>query len=306
MVTNASRHSVPYFPSRAGSDDRPDGHGFLLARDIPLGIVPIRGSRDHASFQVELSPPSDERATWLTHFLHIGHYEHHTLDEAVVEFVTTAATYIGYFGEVYLEVLHDAGGEPIQLDTLPPGRVVRAPRSYLQLIPKADRERVDGRRFVAIPKERMWRLDLPRQLGTAREHRRLLRRLAAWSHPTAPFALRPDFGRSSGYEFSAHRKASDRLLEKATKRWGTVLSQQRPVDGSAEYFYIARRLAFYQAQALLREHLIAQLNEQLAALGISHTVRMTGIPAAREISEALQRLQTGEVTFADALEATRT
>lgn len=301
---NAKRHAVGYLPSREGS--MPSGHAFLLARDIPLGILPIRGTRDHPDFSVELRPANSEREARLCHFLHIGQFEHRSLDEAVIEFADTAANYIGHFGEVYFEIIVDADGEPLQLDPLPPGHFVRIPGRHLQTIGKRDRLELGVSRFVPIPSERVWRLALPRSLGSARHHRRLLRRLERLSDPMPQFALRsPDLGRSAGFEFTAMRDASDRLQERATRRWGTVPSIQRPVGGSTEYFFIARRLAFFQAQARLREHMIDRLNELLKRLDIPHSIAVFGVPTAKEIAATLDRLHRGEVSFTEALDATR-
>ena len=37
---------------------------------LPLGILPIRGTRDHSGFSVELVPADSERAARLCRFLH--------------------------------------------------------------------------------------------------------------------------------------------------------------------------------------------------------------------------------------------
>ncbi len=299
------RYAVPYFPSREGW--APSGHAFLLARDIPLGIMPIRGIRDRPSFKVELVPEDDRREAWLNHFLNIGQYEQDSLDQTIVDFAETASNYVAYCGEVVFEILVDTHGEPFRLDPLPPGRVLRAPGRYLQVISKPDRRQLRLRRLVPIPRKRIWRLTLPPSLGGARRHRHLLRHLGVLSDPIPKFALEsPDLGRKSSYDFTAYRDACDRLQERATKRWGTIPSIQRPVGPSTEYFFIARRLAFLRAQAELREHMIAELNRLLARLGVPHSVVVSGIPTAHEIASTLDRLHHGEVTFAAALETTKT
>jgi len=300
------RLSVAYFPSREA--EILGGHAYLLSRDIPLGILPIGGTSRNANFKVELSSPEEDRTTWLTKFLDFGRYERHALDESLVEFVETSAEYISNFGEVFFEILADADGAPLELAPLPPGRVMAMPRSYRQVVPKKDREEV-GKSFASIPRNRIWRLSLPAELGSARAHRRLLRRLAALSSPSIPsFALgNPlDQGRSVGYEFTAHREAADRLMERATRRWGTTMSVQRPVGDSNEYFFISRRLEFSKAQALLREHLVSELNALLKRLAVEVSVEMSGTPTARDISVALRRLHQGEISFAEALDSART
>jgi hypothetical protein len=115
-----------------------------------------------------------------------------------------------------------------------------------------------------------------------------------------------DLGRSAGFEFTAMREACDRLQERATQKWGTTLSIQRPIGSSTEYFFIARRLAFLRAQATLREHIVAQLNELLARLGVPQSIVVSGIPTATDIGRTLDRMHRGEVSFAGALDETRT
>jgi hypothetical protein len=300
------RQSIAYFSSREGRIL--GGHAFLLARDIPLGILPIGGSRRHPEFKVELLPADEDRAAWLNRFLGVGEYERHALDESFVDFIETAAEYIAHYGEVFFEILNDQDGSPAELAPLALGRVLSLPRSYWQIVPKKDRDEI-GKRFVSIPRDRIWRLTLPRRLGSPRSHRRLLRQLEALSSPSMPaFALKNPFdqGRSVGYEFGVHRAAADRLVERATRRWGTTMSIQRPIGDSNEYFFIARRLAFLEAQALLREHLVAELNLLLRRLKIDASVKIDGVSTASEIAATLKRLHRGEISFAEALDSTRT
>jgi hypothetical protein len=303
-ATPPRRYAVPYFPSREGF--APSGHAFLLARDIQLGVMPIRGSRGRPDFRVELTPPDASRAEWLRHFLHVGQFEPHSVEDAVDDFVETSANYIGYFGQMVSEILVDRDGEPFRLDPLPPGRIIRAPGRYLQIIPKRDRQHLDGRRFASIPRDRIWRLTLPRSLGGARRHRRLIHRLEVLSDPMPRFALQsPDLGHGTGYDFSAYHEACERLQERATRRWGTVPSIQRPVGPTSEYFFIARRLAFLEAQARLREHLLRELNRFLGRIDVPHKIIVSGVPTAEDIAATLERLHDGDVTFAEALDATR-
>lgn len=295
-----SRRSASYFPSRESKI--PGGHAFLLARDIPSAIMPIRGSRTKPEFRIELNPP--EKTDWLINFLDVERYGRDSLEDTVVQFVETAADYIGHHGDFVQEILF-SDSEPTKLVPLPLGAVVSLPRIYLQIVPKADREDV-GKSFVPIPRSRIWRLALPKSLGSARSYRRLLRRLASLSEPSMPeFALKGlDRGGSVGYEFSAQQAAADRLTEKAMHRWGSVPSLQRPVGDSTEFFFISRRVQFRRSQALLREHIIQDLNGLLSRLNVPASVAVSGLTTSDQLSEILQQLHQGSIGFAEALEAT--
>lgn len=71
-----SRRSASYFPSRESRI--PGGHAFLLARDIPSAIMPIRGSRTKPEFRIELNPP--EKTDWLINFLDVERYGRDSLE----------------------------------------------------------------------------------------------------------------------------------------------------------------------------------------------------------------------------------
>jgi hypothetical protein len=298
------RHSVAYFASREGRAPA-EGDGFLLARDLQLGIMPI-GGHTNRPFAVRLEPPDAAREQWLTTFLHVGQYPPDDLQDAICDFVDTTTNYLAYFGDVFSEILDDPAGDPWQLDPLPPGRVLRIPGRYLQIIPKEDRENLDGRRFASIPADKTWHLTLPPELGTPRSHRRLLRRLAKLAPLGATFIYETtDLGASSGYDFSAYLAATQRLQERALRPWGTPTSKFRPVGESTQYFYVARRLRFYRSQALVREHTIAEMNRLLHRLAINHSVVVSGLPTAADISGVLDQLHSGDISFSNALAAGR-
>ena len=296
------RRSVAYFPSRE-SASLPGSEAFLLARDLQSQIMPSRGHTDQ-NFQVELSPSDKERADWLVQFLSISQYERHYLEEAVVHFVDTSANYLAYFGEVVFEIFRDEKDHPVQLDELPPGPLLRTPTAYLQLIPKADRQHLDGRRYASIPVDDVWRLTLPPELASPRAYRRLLRHIGKLTpNPPAFLFGTRDFGASIGYDFSASRAACERLEERALRRFGSVPSKFSPVGPSTEYFYIARRLQFYRAQALIRENTIAELNALLARLDVGNKIVLSGLPSAADISVLMERMHKGELSFSDAMAA---
>ena len=301
MSPPGARRSVAYFPSRSGAT--PMERAFLFTRDVPLGIMPLRRARDRPEFVVTLDPPDAGVEEWLTRFLDVGQFTQTTLDEALVEFVESASRYLAYLGEVFFELLppDEGDGPPTQLAPLPPGPVRHLPGRYLQIVPKADREAMEGRRYFAVPSDAMWHVRLPSSLGSPRQHRRMLRRLERLSGLMPDFAMRStDLGQSESYDLSAHRKASELALERATNRWGTIPSLFQ-VKGTTEYFLFARRLQWHAAQAGLREHLIVELNALLSRLEVAHRLVVSGLPTAADISHAIALLKAGEIDVAEAM-----
>ena len=302
-IDKTSRRSIPYFPA-SRSERELQGHAFLLARDIPLGIMPFRSGREEGEFKVDLPGAAEGDLEWLADLFDIDEGRRWSAEDVVSNFVEEASNYIAYFGEIYCEILRES--ERFQLAVMPAGKMGRLPGYLVQWVPRADQKQV-GKRYVLIDRSRMFHIALPQELGTPRSHRQLLSQLSRVSKSVPDFAFQGlDLGRSKGYEFSVHRAAADRYLELLTRRWGSVPSLQRPIEGSSEYFYISRRLAFHRAQALLREQIIDGMNALLERLQRNFRIAVKGLPTADDLDQALVRLHEGRLSFAEALQSWRT
>jgi hypothetical protein len=63
----------------------------------------------------------------------------------------------------------------------------------------------------------------------------------------------------------------------------------------------SRRLQWKRAQALLREHLISELNELLRRLGIGSQLVVAGLPTAEGLAQTIRKLQRGEMSVDQAM-----
>jgi hypothetical protein len=73
----------------------------------------------------------------------------------------------------------------------------------------------------------------------------------------------------------------------------------------SEYYYVAHSLQFMRSQALVREHIVAELNNLVRRLGVSSAIRVEGLPTAALIAENIVKLEKGEVSFTTVLQASR-
>lgn len=300
----AKRISRGYFQSTDSPRTDFSGKAFMLWRDLQNGMMRFAGGRGNVHISLE---PADERIqAWVTDLIDIGDFTHGTLPQAVPAFVEQVANHLGYDGEGFFEIVigeDDDDPAPTMLAPLPSGVVKHRGSEFLQMLPPEDRtpEQPDA---ISIPASRMWHIQLPRQLGTPKEHRAMLAALSR-QDPIASFALEDGkLGTGEGYEFSVHRRASDIATERATKAWGTIPSLQQ-IAGTTEFYYVARQLQFLRAQALVREHIITELNQLLAQLRIAASVHVEGLPTADVITDHILKLENGEISFTKALEACR-
>lgn len=300
------RLSRPSFPITQQSLGNISGKAFLFWRDLPLGIMPMRNRTDRPGYDVRLEPADATLEPWLMRLMDIGQFSKSTLAGAVVDFVAHLTRDIGFRGEAFYEIVSSESNQsPAEtaLAPLPPTEVQHRRGSYRQLIPEADRSPGEPT-VVVIPENRLWYVTLPPLLGRPAQHRAMLAELGR-QEPFAGFALQSErLGSDAGYDFSVHRRASDIATERATKAWGTIPSL-RQVSGTTEYFFIARSLQFLHSQALLREHIVAELNRLLTRLGTKSSLVVEGLPAAALLAEQMQGLEKGEIGFKTALDASR-
>jgi hypothetical protein len=298
------RISRGYFPNSAASAvDVMTGHSFLFIRDLPLGIMPMGHRIDKRSWSVSLDPATPDMTDWIATLLDVSRFSRHGLARAVKAFIEEIARELAYNGETYYEIVTQDSGSPppTHLLSLPFGPIRTRRGSFLQEVPDSDREPGEPAE-IESPAAKMVRLTLPEALGTPEEHRALLRELVKLSTSMPKFALEsPELGRDSGYDFAAHHRAQEVAIERAMAKWGTVPSVRR-LKGTTEYFFIVRTLQFARSQALIREHIIHELNLLLRRLGVERTISVSGLPAAEAITATMERLERGETDFKSAME----
>jgi hypothetical protein len=302
---NELRISRGYFPSSSPSGvDVMTGHSFLFIRDLPLGIMPMGHGIDKKSWSVSLEPTGAPDLTeWIATLLDVGRYGRPGLPSALSAFIQEITRELAYNGETYYEIVTEGSGipTPAHLLSLPFGRVRKRRDVFLQRVPDADRDPGEPSE-IEIPAANILRLTLPAELGTPDEHRALLKELVKLSTSMPKFALEsPELGKDSGYDFAAHHHAQEVAIERAMAKWGTVPSVRR-LKGTTEYFFVVRTLQFARSQALIREHLVGELNLLLGRLGVERTVVVSGLPTADAIGVAMDALERGEMDFKAAME----
>jgi len=280
------------------------GKSYLLWRDLQNGMMRFPGARDHV--RVTLEPNDGQLEDWVVGLIDIDRFERGSLSEAVPAFVEQVANHLAYDGEGFFEIVSGEGDgdlPPTMLAPLPSGVVRRRGTMYLQVLPAKDR--LPGQpEAIRIPTARMWHVRLPGELGTPKQHRAMLIALSR-QEPIPGFALQDgQLGAQEGYEFDVHRRASDIATERSTKAWGMIPSLQQ-IAGTTQFYYVVRQLQFLRSQALVREHVLAELNKLLVRLGVSTSIRVEGLPTSAVIAEYISKLETGETSFTQALKACR-
>lgn len=301
-----SRLSRAYFPNRERSSSELLHYAFMFVRDIHTGIMPYRVGGKYP-YTASLSRKNQTLSRELVKFLSINHHDGILLDETLRETIETLAHYIITFGEVYLEIVYEdaknkTGINGKKLEFLPWGKVVRVFGRYIQIVPLRN-WKCGEKIFYTIPSDRIWHIKLPRKFGTPRRHRKMLKKLNVLSEPMPKFTHKDgDLGQSAKYDFMVHSHAKKIAVEQITSRWGSIRSLSQ-IKGTTEYYYIVNRLQATYSQALLREHIINEINDLLRKLGVKNNLKLEGLKLATDIKDAIRKLEKGEIGFDKAMNA---
>lgn len=275
---------------------------FLLIRDFSVGIMPWR-SRDDG-FTISLKTGDKRVRTWLTRLLAYGQESRRTIEDVYSDFMRENARVICHHGERYFEIRRgekQEGLPDIGLVPLPNWRVLSLPRAFVQIVPRAKRAR--GPMFVPIRKPSLWKIRLPRELGTARSQPRLIEDLGKISQTIPDFALSRTMGKEvPGFDLGVLRSMSDAQLERLLRNWGTLPSL-RLINGTTEYYWVERTLAFRYAQARFREQLLLDLNVLMKRIGLDVEIATNGLPSSAEIRILRTKLRRGDTDFKAAIAA---
>ncbi len=307
-MSTPARRSVGYFPPGEEEPTLPvAGTGWFFVEDFHVDLMPYRSTRE-SEFKVELSPTNDDVAGWLAALLGARSNRAYELEDAVCDFVRDLGHSLALNGEVFFEITTASSKDPglpnVALIPLPYGRVTRIASRYVQWVPRHLHSQLG--RWVLLPANVIWHLRLPRELGSPRQHRRLVRRLGEASGISPPFVLEDErLGANvRGYDFLTYRRAVDAEVEHLTRGWGGI-PRLRVVEGATEYYFFERHVQWRRSQALVREHIISEINRLLHRLGVQSRLVVRGLPSSTDLAELRDRLRRGEADFAKVREESR-
>jgi hypothetical protein len=188
------------------------------------------------------------------------------------------------------------------------GRVIRLPFGIVEIL-DARRTRWDPE-LEAVQfyrSKRTWVVDVPRRLGGRWGLLLVLRRLRRFSGVFPEWTAASLAKEQSEVRFDVHRYSLLRTAYQATAtgRWSWT-GRDNSLTHQTEFFLFYRMLTFHHALAVLREHVVAEINRLLTRLKLDARVTFTGLPTPEEILAIRERMETGELSLGDAYEqATR-
>lgn len=274
----------------------------MFVEDIHAGLMGFRHLAEDDERRVEVEGDETGKALLGAVCTSLSDYPRHELGDTVQSAIESIALRLAWFGEAIYEIC--GTGAEIALASVMPYRLFRVPGGFVQLIPRTDRQRFEGRRYAFLPRSCAWRVRLPRRVGGSRGHRRLLNQLTAVSQPAPEFWTRElESGKfATEFVFSDYNGSRDAYIARLTRRWGW---NRRDSSGTynTEPFYFFRTLRFRQVQAVVRDHIVDEMNKFLRNRLVNARFRLYGYPSPTKIEQLLREVATGSLHYVEALRA---
>lgn len=291
---------VPYFPSLStlGSLDEYDSEGSMFTQDVHGAVMPIGRS---SGFTVTIEGDSDHTERTIAILGSLAQYDRHRQEELLSDAISGIAQRLLQEGVAVHEIVRDEENDGLySLYSFTSQRLFRVFGKYFQVIPKTDREEW-GKAYVVIPDKDIWKISIPSIFGGCRGYRATRKRLARISQ-RAPFFWQYDLSKQNQPAYfnpQAYRKEAETLVAKITVWWGW---NQRDYDQKnvTRFYQYYRSLRLMWAQAILREHILRELNKLLRRTGIRAKIIMEGLPTPSEILAVQEEMLKGRISFGDA------
>lgn len=285
---------------RFASGPPSDREGFakhMFLEDLYSGIAPYSWRRGEGKFILVTGDEEDrERVSILCGSL--GGGRSFSVERSLADAIEKIGVQLAYYGTALFEKLGGSKDVPLTLSPFSPEHVWSMPGVFLQIVPRESWSYTD-RKYAFIRSKDVWLLSLPPQLGSVRKYRAILAQLSAW--PT----LGPDFLQSEleKRRFPQDFSVSDysRLLRvhqyRVTRDLGWT-TRDWSLDYVTEFYQFYRLATFKWAQAILREHIILELNNFLSRQGIEAKIALQNTPLASTILSVREQFRQGTIDFA--------
>lgn len=319
-----------YYDERRSSSKNVGLYEHMFSEDVHLAIMPIGGhSHTNPDFSVSINPHSDEMERLLGEALPTRNgYREYSLAETVCSFVDECAMTMASYGVAFYEKVIGVRPEtdaplPFQFKWIHNPCIHKTFGFIWQFVPSHiwRQQTQMGELMLSENLPRRWSIltsrnvavfQMPSALGGRAGFKRTLADLHHLGEAgTSQFVLEDmnSGGENrSGYDFAAHRLSQDEHLARVTKQWGWM-GRNMLRERITSFYQFHRSLVFEKAKAILREHIISELNRHLAdlgsRLGFDVQIVVSGLPSSSDCETAIDQLTAGKMQFKDVVEFMR-
>lgn len=293
-------HNVAtHFPSLSRDLDM-NLNARMFTEDVSLAVMPIGGKTDrHKEFTVTLdgSPDACARASALLG--EFSKFDRRDRTRLVCDAVGEIAKHLAWEGCAVYEIVPDQSNI-VHVHSFTSQRLVKFSKWYFQFIPRGDWE-LWGKKLVIIPASSIWHIEMPTVLGGHKDYMTTLKKLRRYENLGPPF-WRQNLARgeqAKDFDFQRYVSSSEMYYRQVTRTWGWN-RRDGTQERTTEFYYFYKKVHFRWARAVLREHIITEINILFLRLGIDCKLIVIGLPTPDEVEKVRAELLSGNISFSKA------
>lgn len=282
------------------------GHVSMAIEDIYAGIMPFFHARPkNENFKVYLTVQNEALERIIANGLSQRSYGNSFLNEALSDFIGDAVHWLSSYGSVLYEIVYSKDDKEnitsFDLVSVSNSNIFKVFNSYYQVIPwwTAKKNRIKAQ-IVKIPRNKIFRINFPRELGGKRKLIKTWKRLWQLSK-----VLIPDFvmqamkeNKDIGYNSTEYHNSKDLEIAKITSHLGwNIRGGLNKL--TLEYYTWHVYLKSEKTKAILRRHILDSVNKILngEVLDLKTEIKMEGLPDEEFVENKKNELLKGDVAF---------
>lgn len=273
----------------------------MFQEDIVLSIMPMGAeSTNFLSFDAKFVGEKLENNNAIAVCKSLGRNSYrHDESNVICQCIEDIARSLAWDGAAIYEILFNAETKKLHFLGVSTTGIYEVPFGLIQIPTKFDKCK---KRFNFLNSKNIWKIEMPPLLGEKNGYRKILSNLSKFNSLGPVFYMQ---GLEKGvltksFEYADYRQKSHIFARKSTLNWGWDL---RDIDREekTEIYQYYQDLTFSWAKAVLREHIISELNILFKKLEIKSIIEVSGIPTPKEILKFREDLLKGNKSFDDVL-----
>lgn len=269
----------------------------MFKEDIYQGIMPIGGrTTNHPKFSIHFEGVNGDFNKVMNLWnLETRNTSNH-VTETICDIVESTAARLVQSGRAYYEIVRKRDTKEYYLTPFTYKRLFKIFPYYIQLV---SIEKYSIKKwFVVLHKSVVWKVDIPSVLGGPDGFKRTLKNLQRFDDLGPNFWRDELFSNQLGnyFNFNEYMNRYDLYIQHVTRQWGWN-KRDCTTQNKTEYYVVHQFITMAWAKAVLREHIVSEINLLIKRLGWDCRIVISGIPSSNDLRSLREKLNEGKVSF---------
>lgn len=295
MQENKLKCYAPHEYSRK-SDTGSHFYKNMFIQDVSTGIIPIRMNDNEDEMKVIIDTEEKDIELIKTILNSFAIYsEQYNIEELVKYAIQGIARDISWYGYTIYEI-YEYDESKIKFIRLVPDKFIDLRFFYIQIPPK---DKYFKYKFIS--KKSLWKISVPKNLQNKYSYKRILSSIDKFNS-LMPKPFKNDLYNGNNnyhnYDMKQYTEKQFLYVNDLTSEWGW---NQRSMNDehTTEFFKNYKYIKFNLSQALLREHIINELNSLFKKLDLNASIKIDGLATSKDYEEHIKKYISNEISYED-------